>query len=1634
MNCSLGIHRIVKKTLNDKPWFKYEEGDQYVHIVDSPNNRIVESRYIGVAETTAKAINKQVNDGYKNIGDVAYPTFLNGKGVVKIDPSTKQLKLIEAQDDAEIRELEKEIAAEQELVKQEQLLAESKAELESATNIQAFETILPSKKNLKNNLNIKEGVNKIFSENSELFNIGTPLQYSQYINTIFPNSKIKDIVYHGVVKGREAYNNILKKGFDFKTKRNWDSENSKFNEDDNTGMFFSDYNTGQSYGLELTYKINENGEYEDVGYNNVIPAILNIENLDDSNETSSSTAANFYRENKNKVNIGMFGPEGGSEGVHDNYVVFESSQIHILGSKQDIEGFKKYIDNNPFLIESKKNLKDLEGSKTDQFGKTKEPFNEEEIRYEYSEEIKNTIFAGTPSNITAKEALKNILTEGTFEKDSKENELINRMIISTKATVKIIDPKDLKSSETYMQYNTVDNTIEIALDNLGDVSSVKEGVSKFLHEVYHDRTLRILRTPKNQTEQQLYNDIKSVYNVLKPLLEEEFPHEMSSIEEFTSGMFSNTEFETQVESLINTKTNFWDKLVQFFRNLFGLDSSYDNLINQLLDLVDTSDQSYQGKDVLESRYKVGNVTRVPKKGLNSISEDIDQTLQNLENITTRSAVKNLKFSEKLQSTRTEINKLLDKYDITSDEYRLESIKIFNKFMQGQLYASDIRLDDEDDFNTRLYKQIKAYNDTFINLQKSIKNSIKELKDNKTISSDEYSELYKEVDNLSKQSAHLSDKLYERAKDAVKKINIFSDQYKETLLHYQHQFREEGKKLGLTKYDLDEYVNKKIAENRDKIQLESDQEWNDLIESPLNDISNVSAMINSEKDFNHPIIRVFSRILDSVKHTYQNIIQPKLIELQSKTDEFLKDSRLKSSDENYKNLVEWSKDDEAFLVGEYQIGFRDSFISLMNEVNSDEFGKNLTDIEKAKLKKSKLKNWFKENTFKDENGITKPKAKWKTDLSKLSQKERDYLSYIQSVAKESHENYGINVKSLKKTTLGVDYYRLPSQHKEMITHLKNAKGKEVFKEIWNDKFKLRTDDTTQGETDITEGKDVYIVHRDLSGKEVKYVPIHYRGKIDKAHQSIDLATIYALEYQNSVKFKEKTKVHADLEMFIDVIQENGFIKKQGIGKRVISYFKADGDTTPVVHSKEDAYLIKQLETMLNNRLYDKTSTYLGKIGSADVSKIESFIRGSVSRTSQALNIIGAPVNLITGKSQTILEVIRDPNLSITNIKNAEKFFFSNIGNTLDDLGRNVYKSLPNQLLMSFGGLVTSEMLQNNFEKNKTLALANTKPLFFLQEGGEHWIQSIHTMTILDSAKILDKDGNYLDKEGNITTKDKAASILDISVLENGNLTTTIKTPFYTTIDRMKSYQEGGSGTVRSYIQSSLIKTQGQYSTEYQAELQRNVMGKALFHFKKHILSPGLSRWRGFSTNAFVKTEDIVLNYESDLLRPDEGNYVTTIRFLTRTVLPKLAKLQLSLINNEWNEMDEWEKGNIVRTFSEIALIMTMASSALLFAGAAPDDDDYDGFWYAAVIARRVQSDASQYYNINEAWKTFRNPISSLKFLENSSALIGALSNYLNPIAEDRNEKMLKSSKNMFKYFLPGQAIMNNPKEQYMWNQR
>jgi hypothetical protein len=149
-------------------------------------------------------------------------------------------------------------------------------------------------------------------------------QYSAYLNTIFPDSKVKDIVYH------VGYNII-----------------EEFTKRDN-GIFFTD---NLEYAKNLIIeKIKRDSEY--AGYTmsteeakkalKVYSVLLNSSNIKNLSKVNSQIIKNLKRENFDTVK----GIEDSSNEI-ESYAVFEPEQIHILGSRQDIEGFKEFVNTNP---------------------------------------------------------------------------------------------------------------------------------------------------------------------------------------------------------------------------------------------------------------------------------------------------------------------------------------------------------------------------------------------------------------------------------------------------------------------------------------------------------------------------------------------------------------------------------------------------------------------------------------------------------------------------------------------------------------------------------------------------------------------------------------------------------------------------------------------------------------------------------------------------------------------------------------------------------------------------------------------------------------------------------------------------------------------------------------------------------------------------------------------------------------------------------------------------------------------------------------------------------------------------------------------------------------------------------------
>jgi hypothetical protein len=207
---------------------------------------------------------------------------------------------------------------------------------------------------------IKPEVAELFESNPELASIGTAAQYSAYLDTIFPDSQIKDIVYHGSNQKINQFevrkeplihfgskNAALNRG-NVLTQTVLNIKNLQTIKD---GMWF----LGTDEGGLLKELLDRN--------------ILTIEEVKSINKVKNDAIQQspYFHENyrmaipdgekagNKKLQEILGNKDIGFEYINfsedkgsTSYAVPSQKQIHILGSKQDIEGFKEFVQGKSF--------------------------------------------------------------------------------------------------------------------------------------------------------------------------------------------------------------------------------------------------------------------------------------------------------------------------------------------------------------------------------------------------------------------------------------------------------------------------------------------------------------------------------------------------------------------------------------------------------------------------------------------------------------------------------------------------------------------------------------------------------------------------------------------------------------------------------------------------------------------------------------------------------------------------------------------------------------------------------------------------------------------------------------------------------------------------------------------------------------------------------------------------------------------------------------------------------------------------------------------------------------------------------------------------------------------------------------
>ncbi|MFZ4632481.1 MAG: hypothetical protein ACOYL8_04785 [Patescibacteria group bacterium] len=228
--------------------------------------------------------------------------------------------------------------------------------------MEKFSNIIPQNTDREENKiekpQVREGIDFLFEQIPELAKIGTIEQYSEYLDSVFPGSKLKDIVYHGNRDARiEKFDTSLVRG---DIDRNFGVG----------GYFTPDRHRARIYSGSKTYdktvSVILNLENPFIAYSPTVSENFGLykkmekgKNISDYSDNDGIIVYNgilprvYAREFKD-ILVEYVGPkENGLPRIDVKefllpelleVVAPKSEQIHILGSQEDIENFKKFTE------------------------------------------------------------------------------------------------------------------------------------------------------------------------------------------------------------------------------------------------------------------------------------------------------------------------------------------------------------------------------------------------------------------------------------------------------------------------------------------------------------------------------------------------------------------------------------------------------------------------------------------------------------------------------------------------------------------------------------------------------------------------------------------------------------------------------------------------------------------------------------------------------------------------------------------------------------------------------------------------------------------------------------------------------------------------------------------------------------------------------------------------------------------------------------------------------------------------------------------------------------------------------------------------------------------------------------------
>lgn len=1207
---------------------------------------------------------------------------------------------------------------------------------------------------------------------------------------------------------------------------------------------------------------------------------------------------------------------------------------------------------------------------------------------------------------TAEEVLNNIITNGN-NLTSQATELVNKILpLLGKSQAKvIISPESERNADAYMTYNATKNVIYVYPETL-KTFGVNKAMKGMLHEVIHSVTYRAYKNPTTFEQTQF-----------KALIDEAFNYFIARADgtdygfkdqgEFIAEIYSNPNFQ---QKLRNIENNWWNKFVAAVRRILGLKKSpsIDEILNAILD-VSNQDQEWNSdtnvlvNDTIEDHHYTKKDT--PKDRVDSVLENILYSIE--ENIR-----KTREFADVVTSRKDKIllRKQVNALKDLRDEIRglnvinkSKAILTYVEFMNNTLSSLNTLLDEIDYSNVFQVKKAISLHSNYITGYSIIDDISKDLaslevEKQDVLTKEELSVLKSDIAIAVGNYASIDSKMLSMKKLAMKDRlnnikyfpNIESKHRKRLAKEHSESKIQENKESWIVKQ----------LNGRDKDLIDSDvaQAVNSLIENPSMDIYANDVIFSSPTNVSAPLIQIMNQFLLEIES--ERLENERIFDADARDlfNELRKEKGTNTPKKLYENIIGFDKNGKPFIetdvkaeINNFRIEsdeirkkFKEELgplkeklvkLQLKGDTHPD-YIQAKRNIERKKSEMFKALKALEKQYFEfDKRGVIKgvlPKYRVTKKLTPIEEEVKQF--FLDTMEESEQKTFGkqslvVPIKRIGKSK--VFLYELPKITKsDMERIIGGEKG--IIADKWKDLTQIRPDDI-----------DYNTIEKDEAGNVVRRVRIHYRdrdGSFDNKDQSLDLFQVIRLEYKNANIFSVRQRAEMDFNYLLDIAKHKEYYPKKGTTK-VLNWRRDKLDK--IKGSQSSTY--KMMNNLMESRFYDIMRKSNTKVGKIDVNKAVSFINGASAFLSLSLNIASGTANVVNANAQMFLEsFIKGDKITAKGIKKANSIYAKHFANTLNDITDPINTSFVNQVNEIFNVRGHFNLSQSNFLKSDLIKKGlSRESLQVFQESGEHWVQSVVTMSVLEGIKVLNSNGDFINKEGKVVkTEKEAASLLDMMKKDEGGLVQVNPEVGYTTHSRTSLWNEGGREKVAQLIVKKLYDTIGNYRRIDQPDIMRSAGGQLMMLYRKYFIPMGQARFRGieYSLKPEDELEEDERRYSYALQEYEEGTYVSLIRYISQSIKDKKYYI---LSRSNWENLSDYQRHNIKRAVGEFVLTFVMLPLAIRFVMAGADDNEY--LYFLAYQLRRLDTELSQYFDPSEAFKMIRSPIPSARLLETAGTI-------------------------------------------------